>query len=200
MKGLTSWITWILIAVIFLTGLYTTLNYGNGDVKEGFMDKMRCPNVLIQDGEELILKNSRLAEIPGVNPVRFKNLEEYSEFVQWQHSQGIKCPVLFYKKAYDAQSHEGYLPLPLPPINSETPQFTNEDADNPPFDMLTYPSMDTHNQDIGEKTVLNEYHYVGESEPTSTNPMDSNWGGANFAMKAVDQGVYQGNEVYKTMN
>jgi len=192
------WVRWIFIAVVFLAGLYTTLHYGNNDVKEGFMGKMRCPNVLIQDGEELILKNSHLADIPGVNPVRFKNLEEYAEFVQWQHSQGIHCPVLYFKKSYDAQSHEGYLPLPLPPINGESQEFfKHPDADNPPFEMRTYPAMDPHNQDIGEKTMLNEYHYVGESEPVSTNPLDSNWGGANFTMKAVDEGVYKGNEVYQ---
>ena len=34
---------------------------------------------------ELILKNSKLAEIPGVNPIVFKSLEEYTEFIDWQN-------------------------------------------------------------------------------------------------------------------
>ena len=88
------WLKWIFIAVIFLAGMYTTLNYNSVQFKEGFEGQTRCPDVLIQDGEQLILKNSSLAEVPGVNPVRFKNLEEYADFVQWQRSQGIHCPVL----------------------------------------------------------------------------------------------------------
>ena len=182
---------WIVAVVVFFAGLYTVLNY----TREGFGPRNpRCPNVLIQDGEQLILKNDKLADIPGVNPIRFQNLEEYTEFVQWQQSQGISCPVLFYKKIYDAQSHEGYLPSPLPPVADY--DVTNEDADNPPYSMTTYPSMDPHNQDIGEQTTLNEYHYVGETMPVSANALDSNWGGANFAMKAIDKGDYRGNEVW----
>jgi hypothetical protein len=181
---------WIFIAVVFLAGLYTTLHYDSNQFKEGFSGKPRCPDILIQDGEGLILKNSKLAEIPGVNPVRFENLEEYVEFVQWQHSQGIRCPVLYYKKVYDAQSHEGYLPLPLPPIN------VNAYADKPPQGSLTYPAMDPNPQDIGTKSMLNEYHDIGESLPVSANAADTNWGGANFTMKAIDHGQYKGNEVY----
>ena len=77
-------VKWIFIAVVFLAGLYTTLNYNSKQFREGFGGKPRCPDILIQDGEGLILKNSKLAEIPGVNPVRFENLEEYAEFVQWR--------------------------------------------------------------------------------------------------------------------
>ena len=191
---MAGWIL-VLVLVVFFAGLYTVSNY----TREGFGPRNpRCPNILIQDGEQLILKNDKLADIPGVNPIRFQNLEEYTEFVRWQQSQGITCPVLFYKKIYDAQSHEGYLPSPLPIVNDNeiTQTLENEDADNPPYSMETYPSMDTHNQDIGEQTTLNEYHYVGETMPVSANPLDSNWGGANFSMKAIESGDYRGNEVW----
>jgi hypothetical protein len=189
---------WILIAIIFFAGLYTTLNYSSQQFREGFDGQPRCPDILIQEGEELILKNSSIAEVPGVNPLRFKNLEEYSEFVRWQKSQNIHCPVLFLKKTYDAQSHEGYLPTILPPINLSEDQFQlNEYTDKPPFGNMDYPSMDLHNQDIGANTALDQYHNIGESDLVSANPTDNNWGGAEFAKEAVDRKLYNDNEVYK---
>jgi hypothetical protein len=189
---------WIFIVVIFLAGLYTSLKYSTSQFKEGFGGQPRCPDVLIQDEDGLILKNSSLAEIPGVNPVRFKNLEEYAEFMQWQRSQGITCPVLYYTKTYDAQSHEGYLPAKLPPIALDTnPLSINPLTDKPPFGSETYPAMDLHNQDIGEKNALNEYFNVGESDPVSANAVDTNWAGSTFSTKAIDMNYYKGNEVFK---
>ena len=191
-------VKWIFIIVMFLAGLYMTLHYNSKQFKEGFEGQQRCPNVLIQDGEQLILQNSSLAEIPGVNPVRFKNLEEYSDFVQWQQSQGISCPVLFFTKTYDAQSHEGYMPSVLPPIpTNPNTEDINPLTDKPPFYSETYPFMDPHNQDIGNPSALNEYYYVGESNPVSANAIDTNWGGTTFSSEAVDQGLYKENEVAK---
>ena len=195
------YLKWIFIAIVFLAGFYTTLNYNSLQFKEGFEGQTRCPDVLIQDGEQLILKNSALAEVPGVNPVRFKNLEEYADFVQWQRSQGIHCPVLYYTKTYDAQSHEGYLPAVLPPIaDAQNPLALTPGTDTPPFGSLTYPSFDIHNQEIGGNTDLDKYYYAGENAPVSASAMDTNWGGADFSMKAIDQKYYQGNEVYKTVS
>ena len=84
------------IAIIFILGLYFTYNYTSKQVVEGFaVSKTSCPNILIQKDKELYLYNSRQARIPGVNPVVFKNLEDYVEFLDWQRSQNINCPVLF---------------------------------------------------------------------------------------------------------
>ena len=189
---------WILIAIIFFAGLYTTLNYSSQQFREGFDGQPRCPDILIQEGEELILKNSSIAEVPGVNPLRFKNLDEYAEFVRWQKSQNINCPVLFLKRTYDAQSHEGYMPTILPPINMNDEQIVlNEYVDKPPFGSLTYPSMDLQNQDIGANTALDQYYNVGESDIVSANAADTNWGGVEFTKNAVDRELFNGNEVYK---
>jgi hypothetical protein len=185
--------------VIFLAGLYTTLTYSTHQFKEAFgapYQGKRCPDLLIQDGSQLILKNSELVDVPGVNPVRFNNLEDYAEFVQWQRSQGISCPVLYYTKSYDAQSHEGYLPTALPPI-SDNSMGLNPYTDKPPFGDLTYPAMDPHNQTIGEETALNKYFYAGESDPVSANAVDTNWGGSQFSNEAIARNHYEGNEVYK---
>ena len=63
---------WIIIAVIFLSGLYLSLTYSSKNIGEGFdNDKPRCPNLLIQKGSELHLLNSKTAKIPGINPIKF---------------------------------------------------------------------------------------------------------------------------------
>ena len=57
-----------LFIIIFLAGLYFCLNYSTKNMYEGFDNNTSCPNLLIKQGNELILKNTKLAEIPGVNP------------------------------------------------------------------------------------------------------------------------------------
>lgn len=88
------------------------------DGKEGMVGSMkpRCPNVLIQKGSKLYLHNTRIAEVPGVNPIVFNNLEEYTEFIDWQRSQGIRCPVLYLQETYDAS---GKLVCKARPCTSE---------------------------------------------------------------------------------
>jgi len=75
------------------------------NTKEGF-DKLKnkpsCPNLLVQKGTKVYLYNTRLSEVPGVNPIVFDNLEEYTEFIDWQRSQGIRCPVLYLQEVQDA--------------------------------------------------------------------------------------------------
>ena len=71
----------ILIIIAFLAGIYFCANYTN---KEAFADmtgKPRCPNVLIQKNSKFYLFNSKLAQVPGVNPVVFNNLEELQKKV-----------------------------------------------------------------------------------------------------------------------
>jgi hypothetical protein len=86
----------------------------NGD--EGFTNNdpkgPRCPNLLIQKGSRFYLYNSKLAQVPGVNPVEFDNLEDYTEFLDWQRSQNIRCPVLYLQETYDAQGKRVYKSRP----------------------------------------------------------------------------------------
>lgn len=72
----------------------------------------RCPNLLIQYGAAFYLYNSSLARVPGVNPVQFANLEEYTEFLEWQQSQNIRCPVLYVRNTYDADGNEVFRVAP----------------------------------------------------------------------------------------
>jgi hypothetical protein len=70
--------------------------------------------VLIQKGSALFLYNTKRASVPGVNPIRFENLEEYIEFTEWQRSQGILCPILYLQHAYNAQGEPVYKARPSP--------------------------------------------------------------------------------------
>jgi hypothetical protein len=110
----------IVILTIFLLGFYFIWNSNSvetfTDVIDASGSKMtaNCPDVLIQKGSELFLYNSKRASVPGVNPIRFKNLEEYVEFTDWQRSQGILCPILFLQHAYNAQGEPVYKARPSP--------------------------------------------------------------------------------------
>ena len=101
------------IVVVFIIGLCFVMKYNN---IEGFDNKLhaRCPNILIQKGSAFLLYNSKIAKVPGVNPLRFNNLDDYVEFMEWQRSQGIRCPVLYLQEAYDAQGKPSSQRAPKP--------------------------------------------------------------------------------------
>ena len=104
-----------LFILIFLIGLYF---YSKADSKyaEGLTNNSyitpKCPNLLIQKGSRFYLYNSKLAQVPGVNPIEFDNLEDYTEFLDWQRSQNIRCPVLYLQETYDAQGNRVYKARP----------------------------------------------------------------------------------------
>jgi len=139
----------------------------------GAEDEIRCPNILIQSGKTFYLYNSRVAKVPGVNPIGFSNLEDYVEFLDWQRSQGIRCPVLFMQKTYDAQGNEVFKVRPsasdpqagLPPgIDSlETAQVqTNPNPmllldagrDDAPYNEGGVPAYDPSSMYVGATTPL----------------------------------------------
>ena len=127
----------LVIIVIFILGLYfiyhsnnieaftaasdnNTVAANNSSMSSGSSSSIKrdvppnCPDVLIQKGSALFLYNSKRASVPGVNPIRFSNLEEYTEFTEWQRSQGILCPILFLQHAYNAQGEPVYKARPGP--------------------------------------------------------------------------------------
>jgi len=91
-------------------GLYFYMKASDKNFAEGFTNNTikRCPNLLIQKDNKFYLYNSKVAKVPGVNPVEFDNLEDYTEFLDWQRSQGIRCPVLYLQQTYDAQGNPVY--------------------------------------------------------------------------------------------
>lgn len=122
-------IGFILGVTIFLGGLHFYAKYAT------YEKTSRCPNILIQVGSKYLLLNSNIERVPGVNPLEFNTLEDYHEFLKWQKTVGIKCPVLFVQKTYDAQGNRVYKMRPsvndqkggLPP---KPPTYVSSDKPN----------------------------------------------------------------------
>jgi len=194
----------VLIGALFLLGLYY-VTFGRKSI-EGFESKSksklaRCPNVLIQKGNEFYLFNSNLAKVPGVNPIKFDSLEEYTEFMDWQRSQGIRCPILYLQETYDAQGNAVYgarpsptdlmggLPLGAPPVT----KLIDAGRDDMPYNKNSYPAYDQQDQYIGLNTPLDQMYH--EKANVSPNAMDANWAGQAYTQELVDEGYYKGDEV-----
>jgi len=188
------------IAVVFIIGLIFCCTYTHSDIVEGFYASGECPNLLVQKGKELHLIYSNKAKIPGVNPVKFNNLEDYVEFLDWQRAKGIRCPVLYFQQTYDAQNKLGYRMLPDPVekqagLPSVAPQRAKEQPlydsshDDMPYNKNSYPGYDAIDQYVGAYTPLDKN--FRSSEKTSANAMDPQWGGALYSQEQVEGGVYE---------
>ena len=204
----------IFLIIVFLAGLYFYIRYTtNPKMIEGLTNNngdLKCPNLLIQKGSKYYLYNSKLSQVPGVNPIEFNTLEEYTEFLEWQKSVGIRCPVLYLQNTYDAQGKrvykvrpsvtelEGGLPPTVnvpPPLKDDTTLLTDAGRSDPPYNQCGYPSYDPTNAYIGELTPLDKMNSSNYNMLYSDNPMDPNWGGPTYTQALVDGGYYKGNEV-----
>jgi len=201
----------ILISLMFLLGLYFVSTYRNiesfNNLDNNSQNKKninyRCPNILIQKGNIYILYNSKIAKVPGVNPLKFNNLEDYVEFTEWQRSQGIRCPILFVQESYDAQGNPGFKVRPSPTnLQGGLPDLSPSDQVLPPssklldanrndpfFNKNSYPAYDEQNQYIGLETPLDKM-FNETSDNVSPNPMDHNWGGIEYTQSLIDKGYY----------
>lgn len=185
-----------IIILIFLAGFIFTLNVYNK--REGFTGKKSdCYDMLIKDGKHFLLFKKNKARIPGINPVVLNNLEEYVEFLEWQRSQGIKCPVLFYQKSYDSQNNATIKEIADPlrgnenaGLNYPLPTTPLEDAsrESPFYNRNLYPGFDPYNQTIGLNTPLDKM--FRSKEVVSDNPADTNWGGVRHTEEAIKRGDY----------
>ena len=231
----------LLFIIVFLIGLYFYAKCSDPKYYEGLTNntQVRCPNLLIQKGSRFYLYNSKIAEVPGVNPVEFDNLEDYTEFLDWQRSHGIRCPVLYLQHTYDTQGNPVYKVRPsvselkggLPPSSSiqSTPAAQGNMANgiassigelireqeintniaappnptllvdatrnDPPYNKKSYPAYDPSSYYVGTTSPLDKISAKEENMLYSPNPMDHNWGGAEFTQSLIDQGYYKDNEV-----
>ena len=163
--------------------------------------------------------------IPGVNPIEFSNLEDYTKFIQWQTNVGIKCPVLYVQNTYDTQGNRVYKVRPnvcdlqggLPPTPpSITPtQITNTTLINSGLPILStrYDDISKLKEDIEKNNENNEkmekiyasqkIEFPGSLAPVpipnyktkTDDPMDPNWGGQSYTEKSIADGKYEENEV-----
>ena len=191
----------IFIITCLLLGIYFIIHFdkinNTNNILEGFIESsdkgFKCPNVLIQKGVKYYLYNSKLAEVPGVNPIQFEHLEDYVEFMDWQRSQGIRCPILYLQHSYNAQGDavykvrpdpldlQGGLP-PAPPINTNT----NTSSCNKTLNIIDSNDF----MDVSKITEKDTEHLL-----FSPNAMDDNWGGVQYTEKLVEAGVYDDDNV-----
>jgi len=212
--------TWVILAM-FVVGLLFTMTHTSKSVREAFegnpdsdsgsgsgfgsnSNKNRCPNILIQKGAELYLHNSRLSNVPGVNPLKFNNLEEYVEFTDWQRGQGIRCPILYLQHSFDAQGKPVYKIRPsplnlqggLPPVAASGAVAASANANfidhaaKPPVNAGSYPAFDPMEPNAGSAKGQTR-----KLKGLSANPMDPNWGGDSYTQSLIDAGKYAGDEV-----
>jgi hypothetical protein len=189
------------MAVIFLAGLYFYTQYSQTDksyMLEGLTTmngELRCPNILIQKGAKYYLYNSEITQVPGVNPIMFNNLEEYTEFLEWQRGAGIRCPVLYVQNTYDIQGNRVYKVRPsvteleggLPPTTPVPLPLKFSESIDPTFDQSNYY--------VGSISPLDQIKNSNYNMLYSDNPMDPNWGGQKYTQALVDAGYYKENEV-----
>jgi hypothetical protein len=67
--------------------------------------------------------------------------------------------------------------------------------DDPPYNTNSYPAYDRTSYYSGKHTPLDQLDVINESKEVSPNPMDPNWGGAEYTQHLVDEGYYKDNEV-----
>jgi hypothetical protein len=198
---------YILIVIMFLSGLYFYMFYPNKTSLEALTNmngQHRCPNILIQKDAKYYLYNSNIAKVPGVNPIEFNNLEDYVEFLEWQRSAGIRCPVLYLQNTYDAQGNpvykvrpsvtdlQGGLPPTTPvPLPLKFTQLVDAGRDDPPYNQNSYPSFDESSYYVGAITPLDMIRHSEANMLYSDNAMDPNWGGREYTQALVDAGYYK---------
>ena len=206
----------IVIACFTLLGLYYYINsYKYYETMENAGSNRRCPNMLIEKDGAYYLYNSNLAVVPGVNPIQFKNLEDYSEFIEWQNSQNISCPVLYLQYSTDTQNNEliqvkpsifenqGGLPsIQRDPLSKDSEQYIEENKildatldNSKEFNKNSYQGIDLQNQDIGLDNPIDKMFY--STERKSVNPMDPHWGGKQYTEKAVENNEFKERYVSK---
>tara|TARA_B100001750_G_scaffold104257_1_gene82498 strand:+ start:280 stop:987 length:708 start_codon:yes stop_codon:yes gene_type:complete len=202
------------IILAFFAGFLFCVTYRHRDLVEGFEGEKKevqekkqgskkekkegkvtnnCPNLLVKKGQYIYLLHKDKAIIPGVNPIRFENLEQYAEFLQYQRRMGVVCPVLFFEESFDAQNNKVWRAAkdPFDPLAGNPPNDSMRGAgdtvvgklldanfdNNPPHNKGMYPAYDPYNQNLGRWTPLDKmFHARG----ISLNPMDTNWRARGF--------------------
>lgn len=173
----------LIIIITFVLGIYYYAN--SGIVKEG-LENNDCPNMLIEKDGEIFLLNSKAKIVTDKNPIKFKNLDEYIEFVEMQSAKNIHCPVLYLQYTTDTQNNNllvikpsilvndgGLMPLKIakPEINDiPNPSQGHKQIVDPDikYNNGNYSAFDPDNQDIGIETPLDKmYVNVGISSSSS---------------------------------
>ena len=228
MKNTKRILLYIFLLFAFLAGIYVCLTNGivnnteNMSDKDGPTDDQRpdqsnCPDLLIKKGNSLLLYNTKMPEVDGVNPIPFFTLDDYINYLEVQRKKGIHCPVLFFQEENDTQGNNVFRMRPspfyveggLPPLpmqihdNTVIQNVIDASRENPPYNSNNYSGFDPYGQYIGRYTNVDQVHNstmnTNVEKSGSDNPMDPNWGGLNVTQKAVESGKYKENEVTRVI-
>lgn len=184
-----------LIGIILVTS-YKTSNFveGYNNVKEQNVDDEKCPNLLVEKNNILYLYNKREPEIPGVNPLIFHNLEEYAEYIDYQRSKGVRCPVLYLQHMYNTQGKGEYKVYPSPDDPMAGISYSQASIErerklvDAHHDKGSMPGYDTSGFDNGVVTPLDRMET--SKDRISDSAMDTHWGGIEHTRQMVDGGKY----------
>jgi len=222
----------VVLLLVFLAGMYVyslqTINFvaipfdtimkPREALQNASEKTAKCPNVLIRNGNMLLLYNSMDAH--DEIPVQFNNLDEYIQYYQKQKAAGVDCPVLYLQQENNSQGADVYRIRPGPfdqqggtmPVSVSVPRdvilgkapisfppaapLINSNMTHPPFNANNYPGFDPYGLQQGTFSQLDQIHVSTQQQPLSDNPMDPNWGGVEYSQAAVESGKYIDNQVY----
>jgi hypothetical protein len=200
----------LFLFLVFLAGIYFAYYYGKPideymDNQSSDASSSECPDLLIQQGDVLMLYNTKQPIVEGTNPMPFFNLDEYINYLEIQRKKGINCPVLFLQQENNAQGQDIYRMRPSPfelqgglPSQAPIPiQVGDASRDNPPYNANNYPGFNTSDQYIGTYTEMDQRHDSTKQNKISDNPMDPNWAGTTYTQQMVDSGKYDENNITK---
>lgn len=235
MKSTIKIILIIFLLFVFLAGIYVILTNGlnlnesqtdsDDDAAETLQNKNQsssdinidCPDLLIKHGDKLLLYNTKVAEVAGVNPLQFDSLDDYKKYADNLNKSGMQCPILFLQEESDLQGKNVFRMRPspfyteggLPPLpmqvhnNAIIQKVVDASRQNPPYNANNYPGFDPRGQYMGRYTDIDQVHNstmnTAATNGISDNPMDPNWGGITITQKSVDSGKYKENEVRPVM-
>jgi hypothetical protein len=193
--------------LLLLLGIYYTheLTVENFENKKSHINiDIECPDMLIHHGNNYFLYNSFLDIEAGINPIKFRNLHDYTKFVETNNK---KCPVIFLQYSTDIQNKEllyikpDFLTNHADLLNKKIENHktkTSNTIDHPDlldatkrnkYNHNLYPGFDAYNQTIGIKTSLD--HKFNSTDKISPNPMDTNWGGHEYTTERIEKGDYK---------
>jgi hypothetical protein len=216
----------LLIIIIVISGIILFSNGRLWPGKDGFTNRsidngnQNCPDLLIQNGEQFYLYNSKAPTVKGHNPMIFSKLSDYANFVNSNPS----CPVLFLQKGTDTQGNDVYnvrggTPMKTWQYNGihqnapivdggmfsnflkgdfiRTTPFLNNSVDSKVFNQYGFAPYDAYGFDVGRFTPLDAISHSQELLAKSDSANDANWAGETYTQEQVDSGKYILNEVYR---
>lgn len=219
----------IFVFIIFLLGLYVYSSgkldnlfkenregMANNDTNDSNSNNMgaNCPDLLIRQGNDILLYNSRIPVVKGMNPLVFSNLDEYIHFYNNEKKKGNNCAVLFLQHETDIQGKDVYRVRPSlsdlqPGLQTQSAMqiaqgpapVIDSNTDHPPYNAGQYAGFDPLGLSVGVYNKLDQIHestvsYDGP-QSYSDNPMDPNWGGVLYTQSKIQSGKYDENNVYK---